>query len=132
MFLLQEAHFPGRTPLPANLTSTFMDINRRYNPFLEWSNATAQLALEESVTLHSVKNVSLKVTATHEFWDKDNRTLEERVNITLQSRLKYKGQNVTFLPPRSLYGCNGTYYPTQLRMTAITVSCLYIFRLPEL
>ncbi|KAK6025440.1 hypothetical protein OSTOST_08661 [Ostertagia ostertagi] len=83
--------------------TTFEEINKAYNPGLEWDIVLAEDAYEEALKAHSIQDVDLKIRAAKKFLKSDNRTLEEKVRLTLRHHMaRRKMQLQAFAPWNTL------------------------------
>ncbi|KAK6025439.1 hypothetical protein OSTOST_08660 [Ostertagia ostertagi] len=53
----------------------------------EWDLVLAEDAYEEALKAHSIQDVDLKIRAAKKFLKSDNRTLEEKVRLTLRHHM---------------------------------------------
>ncbi|KAK6010848.1 hypothetical protein OSTOST_24085, partial [Ostertagia ostertagi] len=79
----QEAE--EKTPLPPDMKEVFMNFNRQYNTHLDWDVSLAEKALQESRDPQTFR-VNVKLLATRDFWKTDKKPLNEKLELTMQSR----------------------------------------------
>ncbi|KAK6031535.1 hypothetical protein OSTOST_02313 [Ostertagia ostertagi] len=100
-----------------NITKkVFEDVNKKWNPYMIWDPTYSRWAMNDALKkgkgLVAFSETGwTRIGKNRLFRKNDTRSLEEKVNSTLQECFEKEGEKVKGFPNGTTYGCDGIFFP---------------------